>query len=205
VALIGLCALAGCGGDDGKVSRIGPSTPEELETGQLDRRPTPLSFEEVARAAADTPKQIVLEVMFWGQWGSPQGVLAKYSPRTVQAVGAENIAGIYLANRDYLASALPRIDTIKPVGPRRVIVAVQLLTVENPPRAESFLLAREKGEWQIVYDSFVEGSLAGYVQGEVQTARHPLAADDAAPDRAAVAAGRAAAAKYRRLSLARGR
>jgi hypothetical protein len=202
-AAIWLCALAGCGGDDGKVSRTGPSTPEELETGQLDRRPTPMSYEEVAKAKDGSPERAVLQLMFWGQWGSPQGVLARYSPRALRVAGAENIAGIYLANRDYLASTLPRIETTRSVGRRRV-VAGRLLTHESPPRAESFVLTPGRGRWQILYDSFVQSSLAEYVQGEVQNTRHALASDDEPPDRAAVAAGREAAAKYGELALPAG-
>ena len=199
-AAVALFAMAGCGGDDGKVSRTGPSKPEELSNGQLDRRPTPLRIEDVANAKPGSPERAVLEVMFWGQWGSPQGVLAQYSPRVVRATGAQNIAGIYESNRDYLASTLAQVETTKAVGRRRV-VALRLLTEESPPRAESFLLTPAKDGWRIIYDSFVENSLAGYVQTAEQQARHPRAPDDATPDPAAVAAGRKAVAEYRRLFL----
>lgn len=154
----------------------------------------------MANAKPGSPERAVLDVMFWGQWGSPQGVLAQYNPRVLRATGARNIAGIYLSNRDYLASTLPQVETTKAVGRRRV-VALRLLTEESPPRAESFLLAPAKDGWRILYDSFVERSLAGYVQTAKQKARHPRAPDDATPDPAAVAAGQKAVAEYRRLFL----
>jgi hypothetical protein len=162
-----------------------------------------MSYEEVARAKDGSPERAVLQLMFWGQWGSPQGVLAQYSPRAVRVAGADNIAGIYLANRDYLASTLPRIETIRSVGRRR-LVALRLLTLESPPRAESFVLTPSRHGWEILSDSFVESSLAGYVQGVKQKQLHPGAPDDATPDREAVAAGQKALAEYRRRLLPRG-
>ena len=167
--------------------------------GSLRVDPPPLSLEAVRRAPEDSPARTLLELFFWAQWGSAPNIVAAYLPAVVRALGAEDLAGAYGAERASLLSSRPRIaNTVrKRFG---VVVTVELLRRNELPARHSFTLRRVGGRWRVAFDTLLEEGIAAYVQTR-DTPAHAGAGAAAVPD-AAEKAGIAAAREYRRIALA---
>jgi hypothetical protein len=113
------------------------------------------------------------------------------------ALSDKLIAGAYAADRSYMLQTVPRIISVEHRG-GRTLVAVALLTVSAPPSYQSFLFVRRRGQFRIMYDTFLEAALASYGQQLEQEKINPLATKPAA---GAVAAGVRLARRFREVYL----
>ena len=201
-ALFALLCASGCAGDgpDGRQDRIvrtGSEAPQVGTGGQLKAEPGPLTLADLRTQPKGSAMAAVMELWFWGQWGSAPNVVAAYHTDVHTSVGAPNIAGAFSQQRDAMVSSHPRIVEVRrtPLGR---FVALEVLTTTNPAARESFLLRRQRGRWVIIHDTLLERAVAGYVQTLVQERIDPSASK---PSPRAVRTGSAAARNYRSLFL----
>jgi hypothetical protein len=194
-ALAGAALISGCnsGGDSsGAMVRTGTVPVRTTPSGRLTSEPSPLTLADVGRFPVGSAQRAVMQLLFWGQWGNLPAVAASYDARVVQHLGESTLRETY----DWLASSLvatrPLIAGARRSGPY-TFVAVELLTKDNPPTHDSFLLRPVAGGWSVVYDTVLDRALNGYTTQRV-------AADPNHPSARAQRAGAAAAKAYRDLA-----
>lgn len=179
-------------------SRFGnadPATgvPIERLDGSLSQPPAPLSLQDVEKQSDGSAARAVVELWYWGQWGSVPNLLASYDPAVLDAVGTENVAGAYAGQRGFLVASNPNVlEEVE--GPSGTVVNIEALRQNQIPVEYSFTLREQDGEWRIVFDTLLESALASYIQTENTPDPDAVAADVPA---AAKKAGRKAAAQYR--------
>jgi hypothetical protein len=194
----GLSACAGS--DDGEVAssdriaRTGASPAAVGPQGRLTAQPAPLTLADLRKQPKGSPQAAVLELWFWGQWGSAPNIVAAYMPRIRSTIGVSNITGAYAQQRVDLLDSLPRIAAVRRTK-LGAFVGLEILTKQNEPRRESFLLQQPSSDgWRVAYDTLLERALAGYVQTTVQSTIDPNAERPAAR---AIREGVAVAQTYR--------
>ncbi len=190
---------SGCSGgnkhaDTARIVRVG-SPPAEIRDGKLIADPAPLTFAQVAKAGRTTPEGTVLNLYFWGQWGSIPNVVEMYDSRVRKAIGPITIADAYEDQRAALLRTKIRIEaTVRtPLG---ITVTVEGFTKAAPPSEDSFLLVHRSGRWYVVHDTLLERGLAVVVGARASQGRSGEAAV-----RRGQRAGAIAARNYRNLAL----
>ena len=153
--------LAGCSDDDtsGEFVRTGPVPVETDDHGRLNAKPSPLTLADVARQPEGSPQRPVLELLFSAQWGYLPAVPDRYDPRIVSGLGRRQIVQAYGRLGKTLVETRPELRESRREGDD-AFVSVELLTTEDGPTEESFVLARRRGDWKVVYDTLLARSLA---------------------------------------------
>lgn len=192
-AIAGAVLFAGCdgGSPDDRIVRTTASRPAALPDGRLKSQPSPLTLAEVSRQPRNSPQRVVMEMVFFAQWGSLPNVRTAYGPEVLRRVSLTDMYGAYALQRASLVAALPRIKDVTTTKTGR-FVAVRFSSATSPPVDDSFLLRRVDGGWKIVYDSLLDRALSQYVQTRVDPSLEP--------SRRAKAAGNAASDRFRAAS-----
>lgn len=144
---------------DGEKADVAANQLEPRSDGSLEVTPRPLTLADVAAADDGSAARVVLELIFWGQWGSAPNVVAAYAPAVERAVGARDLSAVYAAQRVYLLRGRPRITgTVTRRGEARV--AVDILRRKAAPERHAFRLRRVAGRWRLVHDTLLDQGLA---------------------------------------------
>lgn len=150
LACAALIALAGCNGgeDDSKPSRV------------------PLTFDQVSRRDKDTPRNAVLRLWFWAQWGSAPNVVGMYDSRVRTLLSQKNISGVYALLRGTLVELRPRSVSVVLRKRNLAFLTVEARGRSGGPVRHSFLLRRSGETWLILHDTLLETSLVDYADAE---------------------------------------
>ena len=196
LGLLLACAAAVFAGsrldDDGTAPRDegGRSATAESLPGSLASDPPMLTTKDLDAAPRGSASERVLQLWYWGQWGSIPNVVATYDPAVLDTVDAADIAGTYSQQRSYLATTRPElVDETEEQG--ITLVTVRGLRSDAAPQSFAFNLRQTDGEWHVIFDTLLESALATYVQ--TQSSSDP----DKKPPPSAVRAGAAAALEFR--------
>lgn len=192
-AVVAAIPLAGCNGDrlDDRIVRTTENRPEVLPNGRLKSQPSPLTVADIKRQPPNSPQKVVMELLFFAQWGGLANLKSAYSPAVLDRVNERDLAGAYALQRPALVTVLPRIVAVRKTASGR-LVAVRFGSTAGPPSEDSFLVRRRRGQWRIVYDSLLDRALAQFVQTRVDPSPTPSAR--------ARRAGLAAAERFRAAS-----
>jgi hypothetical protein len=196
LALLLVCAAAVFAGS--RLNEEGPEPSNDGDAsaaaarlpGSLASDPPMLGTKDLGSARAGSASERVLQLWYWGQWGSIPNVIATYDPAVVESVGAADIAGAYSQQRSFLATTRPElVDETEQQDIR--LVTVRARRRDAPPQSFAFNLRRTDGEWHVIFDTLLESALATYVQ--TQSMSDP----NEKPSYAAVRAGAQAALDFR--------
>lgn len=200
--LAGACACvvavavggAACGQDD-RPGQSGATQQTNAAAGGGDLQLVRL--DDLRKLDDGSPERAVLTLWYWAQWGSIPNVVDAYAPSVRDAIGARRIAGSFTQQRESMKLLRPEIKDVSRTE-KGALVTTLIRPRGAAPVPDSWLLRRREGRWQVVHDTFLERSVASFVQSVVQESVDPEARE---PSRRAEAAGRRARNEYQRLFL----
>jgi hypothetical protein len=171
-ALVLAAALAACGEsvhDGNRMTRTGALPVRIGNGGRLVAQPSPLTLADLRRYPAGSPQAQVMRTLFFAQWGGLNAVADTYTPAVRKALGDTVIDAAYGYNRFGLATALPRLRSVRSDG-STATVTVTFFTHERPPQSGTYMLSRVHGTWRIGYDSALFGTIPAIVRGRQRAA-----------------------------------
>jgi hypothetical protein len=203
VAAIAAALLSGgCSVSDDEspdeMTRTGPLPAEPGPDGRLDADPSPVTLKDVGRQPPGSPQRVVMQLVFFVQWGNLPATTDLYDARIVAGLGRDRIVNGYGWLSPTLGFTRPQIRDTRTEG-ENAFVNFELLSKRFPPTRETVVLRRRGKDWRIAWDTLLARSLSG-------VALASQAPNPAKPNLSARRAAEAEERRYRTLaaSVARG-
>lgn len=190
VAAVVALPLAGCGGE----SNDDAESLADESLVEVSELPEPvLTPEDVEGTEEGSPERAYLTYYQDAQFQDLASAIDRFAPGTVEAVGRDLMTQAVRSQSGFLREREPSIIDTAESEPDLVSLRYALRGVEDdqPIAATAVLRQKGNGDWEIVYDSFLDGAIGGVAESRAQAridAAAPVSSAEAL--RAGAAAGR---------------
>jgi hypothetical protein len=173
VALAAAFAVSGCGNTDAAPDPAASSN-NVLSTAQLSRYP------------AGSPQQAFLAYWSALQFQAWPEVASYYDPRLRALVGTASLIGAKKQNTSTFPDLKPAIVSVDTGGDGDKTIHFTLKFADGSTEQTSTTWRLEGGNWQLIYDSRLDGELAQFAQSRAETEQNgAVRTDESQPEPAA--------------------
>lgn len=172
ILLIALLLLAGCGGnsdsEDVKLTKAGLV--------DLSALPDPvLTSEDIEATEPGSPQRAYLSYWRDAQFQNWAGAMDSFDPGLVDAVGFDELLGGLRSQAALMRVNAPALESASTSEPGLTSLPYAIVDAEGDVTTQTATLREKGGRWLIVYDSFLDGAIGGFVAGRVQAEIDPSA------------------------------